>query len=49
MRKLRTRRREGGRGLEIVDALADAWSIETGPLGTKVTVRLPTEPLSPPV
>jgi anti-sigma regulatory factor (Ser/Thr protein kinase)/transposase-like protein len=44
MRRLRTRRREGGRGLEIVDALSDAWSIETGPLGTKVTVRLPTEP-----
>jgi transposase-like protein len=43
MRKLRTRRREGGRGLEIVDALSDAWSIETGPLGTKVTVRLPAE------
>ena len=44
MRKLRTRRREGGRGLEIVDALSDAWSIETGPLGTKITVRLPAEP-----
>ena len=42
MRKLRTRRREGGRGLEIVDALADAWSIDTGPLGTKITVRLPS-------
>jgi len=45
MRKLRNRRREGGRGLEIVDALADAWSIETGPLGTKITVRLPTGPV----
>jgi transposase-like protein len=44
MRKLRTRRREGGRGLEIVDALADAWSIDTGPLGTKITVRLPVAP-----
>ena len=44
MRKLRTRRREGGRGLEIVDALADAWSIDTGPLGTKITVRLPVLP-----
>ncbi len=43
MRKLRTRRREGGRGLEIVDALADAWLIDTGPLGTKITVRLPVE------
>jgi transposase-like protein len=44
MRKLRTRRREGGRGLEIVDALADAWSIDAGPLGTKITVRLPVAP-----
>ena len=44
MKSLRTRRRDGGRGLEIVDALADAWSIETGPFGTKVTVRLPMEP-----
>ena len=41
MKGLRRRRRDGGRGLEIVDALADAWSIDTGPLGTKVTVRLP--------
>jgi anti-sigma regulatory factor (Ser/Thr protein kinase) len=38
---LRTRRRQGGRGLEIVDALADAWSIDSGPSGTKITVRLP--------
>ena len=44
MGKLRTRRREGGRGLEIVDALADAWSIDTGPLGTKIAVRLPISP-----
>jgi DNA-binding transcriptional MerR regulator len=43
MRKLRTRRREGGRGLEIIDALADAWAIDTGPLGTRITVRLPAE------
>lgn len=43
MRKLRSRRVEGGRGLEIVDALAEAWSIETGPLGTKITVRLSAE------
>ena len=40
MKSLRTRRRQGGRGLEIVDALAEAWSIETGPLGTKIAVRL---------
>jgi anti-sigma regulatory factor (Ser/Thr protein kinase) len=37
---LRRRRREGGRGLDIVDALADAWSIDTGPRGTTITVRL---------
>jgi two-component sensor histidine kinase len=41
LRQMRTRRREGGRGLDIVDELADAWSIDTGPVGTKVAVRLP--------
>jgi DNA-binding transcriptional MerR regulator len=40
LRMLRRRRREGGRGLDIVDALADAWSIDTGPLGTTITIRL---------
>jgi len=40
LRMLRRRRRDGGRGLDIVDALADAWSIDTGPLGTTITVRL---------
>jgi hypothetical protein len=40
---LRRRRRNGGRGLDIVDALADAWSIDTGPLGTTITVRLSVE------
>ena len=44
IKSLRTRRRHGERGLEIVDALADAWSIDTGPLGTKITVRLPVQP-----
>jgi DNA-binding transcriptional MerR regulator len=43
MKSLRTRRRDGGRGLEIVDALAESWAIDTGPFGTKVTVRLPIE------
>jgi anti-sigma regulatory factor (Ser/Thr protein kinase) len=38
---LRRKRREGGRGLEIVDALAESWSIDTGPLGTGIRVRLP--------
>jgi DNA-binding transcriptional MerR regulator len=40
MKSLRTRRQEGGRGLEIVDALAESWTIDTGPLGTRVSVRL---------
>jgi anti-sigma regulatory factor (Ser/Thr protein kinase) len=39
---LRARRQKGGRGLDIVDALAEAWSVNTGPLGTTVTVRLST-------
>lgn len=43
MKNLRTRRSQGGRGLEIVDALADAWSIDTGPLGTRIIVRLAVE------
>jgi DNA-binding transcriptional MerR regulator len=38
--RLRRRRRSAGRGLEIVDALADSWTIETGPRGTTVTVEL---------
>ena len=40
MKNLRRHRRDGGRGLEIVDALAEAWSIDSGPLGTAVSVRL---------
>ena len=40
MKNLRTRRPDGGRGLEIVDALADSWSIVSGPRGTTVSVRL---------
>ena len=40
MKNLRTRRPDGGRGLEIVDALADSWSIDSGPRGTTVSVRL---------
>jgi transposase-like protein/anti-sigma regulatory factor (Ser/Thr protein kinase) len=44
MKRLRRRsRQEGGRGLEIIDVLAEAWSIHTGPFGTKVTVRLPVK------
>jgi DNA-binding transcriptional MerR regulator len=44
LRTLRRRRREGGRGLDIVDALADAWSIDTGPRGTRITIRMSIEP-----
>jgi anti-sigma regulatory factor (Ser/Thr protein kinase) len=40
LKSLRARRRDGGRGLDIVDALADAWSIDTGPPGTKIAIRL---------
>jgi DNA-binding transcriptional MerR regulator len=38
--RLRRKRQSSGRGLEIVDALADRWTIETGPRGTTVTVEL---------
>jgi len=44
LKSLRSRRRQGGRGLEIVDALAEAWSIDTGPFGTQIAVRVPKEP-----
>lgn len=44
VKSLRTQRPEGGRGLEIVDALAESLTIDTGPLGTRVSVRLPIEP-----
>ena len=37
---LRGRRDTGGRGLEIVDALADAFAIESTGNGTTITVRL---------
>ena len=33
MSGLRSRREEGGRGLELVDALTRGWSIDSGPLG----------------
>ena len=41
MSELRSRREGGGRGLEIVDALAWGWTIDSGPLETTVSVRLP--------
>ncbi len=40
LKRLRSRASTGGRGLDIVDALAAWWSIESGPLGTAVTVVL---------
>jgi DNA-binding transcriptional MerR regulator len=47
LKRLRGRAGTGsGRGLEIIDALAEAWTIDTGPRGTKITVRLPTIPRS---
>jgi Histidine kinase-like ATPase domain/MerR HTH family regulatory protein len=41
MKGLRRTRRNGGRGLEIMDALAWGWSIDTGPLGTTISARIP--------
>jgi len=41
MKELRTRRADGGRGLELVDALTSKWSIESGPLETSVSARIP--------
>lgn len=40
---LRARRTRPGWGLQIVDALADGWTIESGPSGTTFTVRLVLE------
>jgi DNA-binding transcriptional MerR regulator len=40
IKNLRHRRPHNGRGLEIIDALAESWSIETGASGTRVWVRL---------
>jgi anti-sigma regulatory factor (Ser/Thr protein kinase) len=42
--RFRRRRLDGGRGLTIVAALVDGWSIETGPKGTTVTARVPRAP-----
>ena len=41
MKGLRRTRRAGGRGLEIMDALSWGWSIDTGPLGTTISARIP--------
>jgi anti-sigma regulatory factor (Ser/Thr protein kinase) len=42
--RFRRHRPDGGRGLTIVAALVDGWSIETGPRGTTVTARVPRAP-----
>jgi len=39
--RFRRHRPDGGRGLAIVAALVDGWSIETGPAGTTVSARVP--------
>ena len=43
LKLLRTRDPAAGRGFEIIDALASWWSLESGPLGTTVTVVLADE------
>ena len=40
LKGLRERRRDSGRGLEIIEALADSWTIDTGPLGTTISAHL---------
>lgn len=44
LRSFRRQRRAAGRGLEIVEALVESWTIDTGPLGTAVTVELARRP-----
>ena len=41
MSGLRSHREDGGRGLEIVDALCLGWTITSGPLETSISVRMP--------
>jgi DNA-binding transcriptional MerR regulator len=45
LRSLRERRREGGPGLELVEAIASAWAIESGSAGTTITVRVDRDAL----
>ena len=40
IKSLRAKRPQTGRGLDIIDALADAWSINAGPRNTTITVQL---------
>src|SRR5262245_55011012 len=41
LRRFRLGSPDGGRGLDIVAALSDGWSIETRSTGTTVTARVP--------
>lgn len=45
LKSLRERRTGSGWGLQIVDALGEAWTIDSGPFGTTVTVRLALDDL----
>ena len=44
-RNLRRKQHEGGRGLAIVTALSQHWTIDSSPAGTTVTAKVPLEPL----
>jgi anti-sigma regulatory factor (Ser/Thr protein kinase) len=39
--ELRQGRPDGGRGLDLVTAIADRWGIDTGPGGTTISARVP--------
>jgi anti-sigma regulatory factor (Ser/Thr protein kinase) len=40
LKSLRRKRADAARGLEIIEALAESWTIEAGPFGTTVTAQL---------
>jgi transposase-like protein len=44
IKNIRRRPKHGGQGLEIIDALAESWSITTGAFGTRIWVRLAADP-----
>jgi DNA-binding transcriptional MerR regulator len=41
LKKLRSKHSQGGHGLDIVEALAESWAIETSPRTTTITARIP--------
>lgn len=47
LKKLRSKRSQGGHGLDIVEALGESWVVETGPTGTKITVYVPVRQRRP--